>query len=229
MGEGENWGCVGTQLRPSTCSSRDRGGWASGQAFHLCWGERPFKSCAWDPILQVQPLPPPPLGIRNFQSSKLIPGPRSPTVRCERPLSAVFSWGFGLTACYVQCHSPSWQMQCLNVQSTVALLSQVACFKKWRRWTEEAEAVIPVNPELKFLLGRGLCCSPSLVLLLCPLSLLLLPLKQVSPLQMPLVQLLLIGSEVLCFTGGELFFDELGGQSQKASCLNLAQSLKLRL
>lgn len=44
---------------------------------------------------------------------------------------------------------------------------------------------------------------------------------------MPLLQLLLVGGDVLCFTGGQLVFDELGGQRQKALGLNFAQSLKL--
>lgn len=46
---------------------------------------------------------------------------------------------------------------------------------------------------------------------------------------MPLLQLLLIGRDVLGFIGGELFLDELGGQSQKAFWLNSAQGLKLRV
>ena len=77
--------------------------------------------------------------------------------------------------------------------------------------------------------GRRLCGSPRLVLLLRPLPLLPLPLDQVEPLLMPLLQLLLIGGDILCFTGRELFFDELGGQSQKAFWLNFAQRLKLRM
>lgn len=65
--------------------------------------------------------------------------------------------------------------------------------------------------------GSRLGCSPSLVLLLRPLPLLLFPPNQVQPLLMPLLQLLLVGGHVLGFAGWELFFDELGGQSQKAS------------
>lgn len=65
--------------------------------------------------------------------------------------------------------------------------------------------------------GRGLRCCASLVLLLRLLPLLLLPLNQVHSLLMPPLQLLLIGCDVLCFTGGELLCDELRGQSQKAS------------
>lgn len=79
------------------------------------------------------------------------------------------------------------------------------------------------------LLGRCLCCSLGLVLLLCPFPLLLFPLNQVYPFLMPPLQLLLIGCDVLCFIGGELFLDELDGQSQKAFWLNFAQSLELRM
>lgn len=66
------------------------------------------------------------------------------------------------------------------------------------------------------LLGSRLCCLLSQVLLLCLLPELLFPLNQVQQFLMPLLQLLLVGGDVLCFTGGQLVFDELGGQRQKA-------------
>lgn len=59
------------------------------------------------------------------------------------------------------------------------------------------------------------------------LPLLLFPLDQLHPLLMPLLQLLLVDLDVLCFTAGELFLHQLACQGQKTSSLNFAQSLKL--
>lgn len=61
------------------------------------------------------------------------------------------------------------------------------------------------------------------------LSHLLFSLNQIYQLQMPLLQLLFIGGDILCFTGGELFLHKLGGQGQKAFGFNFAQSLQLRM
>lgn len=58
---------------------------------------------------------------------------------------------------------------------------------------------------------------------------LLFSLNQIYQLQMPLLQLLLIGGDILSFTGGELLLHKLGGQGQKAFGLNFAQSLQLRM
>lgn len=65
--------------------------------------------------------------------------------------------------------------------------------------------------------GSHLSCSPCLEFPLRLLPVLPLPLDQVQPLLVPLLQLLLVGGNVLCLTGRELVFDELGGQSQKVS------------
>lgn len=78
-------------------------------------------------------------------------------------------------------------------------------------------------------LGCSLGCTQGLVFLLRSLPLLLFPLDQLHPLQVPLAQFLLISSQVLGLTCGEFFFDKLGGQRQKAFSLNPAQLLQFRL
>lgn len=94
---------------------------------------------------------------------------------------------------------------------------------------EEAEAAIGVTmvpdragevPGVRLscgaLLGGRLCCLPSQVLPLRLLPELPFPLDQAKQILVPLLQLLLVGGDVLCFAGGQLGSDELGSQRQKA-------------
>lgn len=73
--------------------------------------------------------------------------------------------------------------------------------------------------------GCILHCTQRLVLLLGLLPLFLFPLDQLHPLLVPLSKFLLVSGQVLGFTGGEVFFYKLGGQSQKAFRLNSVQLL----
>lgn len=74
------------------------------------------------------------------------------------------------------------------------------------------------------ILGR----TQRLVLLLRLLPLLLFPLHQLHPLQVPLTEFLLVGGQVLGLTGGEFLSHKLGGQSQKTFGLNSVQLLQFR-